>query len=121
MPDKYIRKVGATPRGRWSANQLQSAMNAVTDGSMGVREAANSFSIPKSTLIRRLRSNNAEKNSRLGPDSTLGAQAENKLANHIKKLQKFGFSPSRREVREMAYKLAKRMNIRHRFNENAGK
>lgn len=120
-PNTYTRKASARPRGLWTLDSLQAAMNAVTTGTMGVNEAANSFGIPKTTLKRRLKNNNVNKTSRLGPDSTLGEEAEEKLCNHIRKLQKFGFSPTRREVREIAFKLAVRLGIRHRFNEDEGK
>ncbi|KAF2882265.1 hypothetical protein ILUMI_23909 [Ignelater luminosus] len=87
---------------------------------MDVNETAKSFNIPKTALKRRIKSNNTEKCNRLGPYSTLGADAEEKLANHIKKLQKNGFSPTKQEVREMAYKVAVELGIKHWFNEIAG-
>lgn len=40
---------------------------------------------------------------------------------HIKKLQKFGFSPTRDTVCTMAYDLAKKMGIKHQFNNKSGK
>lgn len=119
MPNTYVRKASARPRGLWTSDDLQSAINAVTSSNMGVNEAAASFSIPKTTL-KWIIKNNTAKFKRLGPDSMLGVNAKEKLANHIKKLQRFGFSPTKQEVREMAYKLAVQLGIQNRFNQNEG-
>lgn len=121
MPNKYIRKRHVPERGNWTAQALNDAINAYKSGEMGVNEAAKAFGIPKTTFKRRLKSNNPEKSTRLGPDASLGSNAEQKLVNHIKKLQKSGFAPTRTEVRVMAYKLAKRLEIPNRFNKNENK
>lgn len=88
---------------------------------MGVTVAARTFQIPKSTLLRRLRTNNAAKEDRLGPPSLLGGDAERKLVGHIKKLQKTGFAPTRDEVRMIAFNLAERLGIKHNFDKDEGK
>lgn len=121
MPTVYKRKPSAKSRGVWTAQDLQNALAAVQSHEMGVNEAAIHYNIPKSTFKRRIKTGNAAKSSRLGPDSTLGEAAERKLANHIKKLQTSGFAPTRDEVRIMAYKLAEAMNIQHKFNKQQGK
>lgn len=87
---------------------------------MGINKAAKYFNIPKTTLLRRIKNSN-ETSDRLGPDSCLGKETEHKLVIHIKKLQKSGFAPTRREVRQMAYSLAKKMGITHKFNNEEGK
>ncbi|KAF2905844.1 hypothetical protein ILUMI_00332 [Ignelater luminosus] len=50
MPNTYIRKANAKPRGLWTSTDLQSAINEVKSGIMGVNKAAKSFNIPKTTL-----------------------------------------------------------------------
>ncbi|CAH1984760.1 unnamed protein product [Acanthoscelides obtectus] len=114
MPTEYKRK-GSVCRGEWSEQDLQQAIEAVQEGRVGVREAVRSFGVPYTTLRRRLRSGNHRKLP-LGPLSTLGQEIEVKLVNHIKKLQKFGFSPSRTTVRSMAFELAQKLNLPHKFN-----
>ncbi|CAH1988327.1 unnamed protein product [Acanthoscelides obtectus] len=114
MPTEYKRK-GSVCRGKWSEQDLQQAIEAVQEGRVGVREAVRSFGVPNTTLRRRLRSGNHRKLP-LGPVSTLGQENEIKLVNHIKKLQKFGFSPSRTTVRSMAFELAQKLNLPHKFN-----
>lgn len=60
---------------------------------MGVNEAARTYNVPATTLRRRKSKNNMTK-ERLGPSSTLGKEAEDKLVIHILKLQKTGFTPT---------------------------
>lgn len=115
MPTLYKRKEG-TRRGEWSQENLIKAANAVKENTMGVNEAAKAFSIPKTTLKRRLKKQSFEKGP-LGPTSVLGVEVENKLVTHIKKLQSVGFTPCRDSVRSMAYELAERMKIPHKFNK----
>lgn len=114
MPTYYKRKSNST-RGSWTEQSLQSAIDAVESGSMGVNAAARQFEIPASTLRRRLKQNNSKKVP-MGPASSLGEEIENKLVNHIKKLQKYGFAPTRSMVRTMAFRIAEQFNIKTAFN-----
>lgn len=116
MPTEYKRK-GTCSRAIWSEDTLLSAMEAVRSGNMGVNEAARQFQVPCTTLRRRLATGNTKKNS-LGPSSILGDKNERKIALHIKKMQKRGFSPTRNIVRRMAYQLAEQLKIKHTFNRN---
>lgn len=119
MPTFYKRKRDST-RGQWTEEDLKNAANAVKNENMSIRQASKTYGVPWSTLKRRLESNCFEKTP-LGPTSILGDTNENKLVKHIKKLQMFGFAPSRTEVRAMAYKLAEQLNIDHRFNQDSEK
>lgn len=94
-------------------------MCTVNVGLIGINEVLLSFSIPKTTLLRRIRNNNVQKRSRLGPDSCLGEETERKLATHRKKLQKNYFAPTRDEVRIAAYKLAEQMKIQHKNKDRS--
>ncbi|KAF2891850.1 hypothetical protein ILUMI_14323 [Ignelater luminosus] len=46
MPNTYICKANAKPRGLWTSNNLQSAINVVKSGIMGLNEAAENSSQP---------------------------------------------------------------------------
>lgn len=122
MPNKYTRKRNVVPRATWSADDLHLAITAVICNEMSLNEAAHSYNIPKTTLKRRIATNNLEKTDRLGPDGSLGKTTEEKLSMHIKKLQKQGFAPTRTEVRKIAFNLAELLGIRHKFkNGKAGR
>ena len=103
MPTFYVRKCPS--RGSWTQEDLNSAVDNISRGVMSTWEAAKNFKIPYRTLKRRIEKNNTEK-KRMGPDSFLGEEAENKLVTHIKKLQHYAFAPTATDVREMAFLLS---------------
>ncbi|XP_074036718.1 uncharacterized protein [Leptinotarsa decemlineata] len=86
---------------------------------MGVNEAARHFGIPQPTLRRRIRRGDFNKHG-LGPSCSLGYENEVKIKFHILKLKKAGFAPTRQTVREMAFRLADFMKIKHPFNKEKG-
>lgn len=114
MPRTYERR---TDRGSWTENDLQNAFKAVKQDGMTVYKASQTFNIPEKTLRRRLLKNDDKKHG-LGPKGVLGTEIEQKLANHIKKLQAAAFCPTVTEVRILAYKLAERYNLKHNFNRD---
>ncbi|XP_030762226.1 uncharacterized protein LOC115887043 [Sitophilus oryzae] len=91
MPTFYKRK-GTVNRATWSAEALQNAMNAVSTGTLGVNQAPREYGIPKTTLKNRIK---LQKSRSLGKQSCLNEEAELKLVSHIKKMQKYGFTPNR--------------------------
>lgn len=116
MPTFYKRK-GTVNRATWSAEALQNAMNAVSTGTLGVNQAAREYGIPKTTLKNRIKLQKSSKSRSLGKQSCLNEEAELKLVSHIKKMQKYGFTPNRDLVRSMAFELAEKLKIKHNFNK----
>lgn len=110
MPSIYKRK-GTSERGRWTAESLHSAKDAVANTIMGISKAAKEYAIPTTTLKRRIKSSNRAKTNRLRPESHLGDEAKKKLVSHILKLQKYGFAPDRDSVRRMTYELAEKLKL----------
>jgi hypothetical protein len=108
MPTKYKRKCPSP--GKWSEKQLNSAIQNVRDNNMTLGEASRAYGIPPRTLKRRIDTNNTVK-AGMRPSSIFGAESE-----HVIKLQQHGFSPTRLDVREMAFRLAERLQINHKFN-----
>lgn len=114
MPREYERK---SNRGEWTEQDLKAAFIAVQNEGMSVYAASKHYSIPERTLRRRIQKNDDTKHS-LGPKGVLGTDVERKLATHIKKLQAAAFSPTVTQVRILAYKIAERYNLKHRFNQD---
>ncbi|XP_039278770.1 uncharacterized protein LOC120350253 [Nilaparvata lugens] len=114
MPTFYKRK-GTSGRGEWTEDGLKNAVKAVEEKKMGVNAAATAFGVPKTTLKRRLKSQNFDKGS-MGKSSLLGIENEKKIVGHIKKLQSRGFTPTRDSVRSMAYYLAENLKLKHNFS-----
>lgn len=120
MPRVYKRKTSRATT--YTEESLRQAIEAVESKQLGVRAASRDYGIPLRTLVRRIQANNSVIGP-LGPHSHLGTDAETKLVDHIKKLQQRGFAPSRRDVQEMAFCLAEKLGVKHRFNtelERAG-
>lgn len=120
MPTFYKRK-GTVNRATWTAEALQNAIEAVSSRTLGVNRAAEEFGIPKTTLKNRIKNQKTSKSRSLGKSSCLNEEAEAKLVRHIKKLQKFGFTPDRDSVRTMAFELAEKLQVKHPFNKTKGK
>lgn len=114
MPLVYKRKVNST-RAKWTEEQLKAALQDIYAKKISIRKASKTYNIPDTTLRRHIKGKNDTK-SALGSPSSLGEQNENKLVTHIKKLQAHGFAPTRAEVCRMAYQLAEKYQIKHKFN-----
>ena len=107
-----------TPKqGKWKAEAMLSAQKAVSEGKIGVREAAKQYGVPKSTLSRRINK---------GIPSTLPATRppvfsmddENQLVRHIKDLESQGFGIGVQSVCKLAYEMAEHAGMKHRFNHD---
>ncbi|KAB0799206.1 hypothetical protein PPYR_07086 [Photinus pyralis] len=112
MPTVYTKKCPS--RGKWTEEMLRTAVQSVSDGT-DINEAARIYNIPLRTLKRRIEKKNFTK-GRMGPASLLGEEGEKKMVQHIKRLQERGFTPTRLDVREMAFRLAEKLKIPHKFD-----
>lgn len=106
-----------TDRGKWSAENLKLAINAVKSGFETIRGAARDNGIPERTLRRHISANNEIKKC-LGKKPELGAEVETKLALHAIKLQKSGFALTEKVLRQLAYRLAVKLKKKTTFGKN---
>lgn len=113
MPTKYRRR--STNRGNYSEDNLKLAIQAVKNGST-ISGASKNYGIPRKTLERKIKTN-VSTTGKMGPDSMLGEANENKLAQHIKKAQKYGFPMTVSDVRKLAYNFAESLHVEHKFNK----
>lgn len=116
MPTEYKRK--NSNRGNYTEENLRRAIEAVRNGS-SVNGASKNYGIPRKTLERKIK-NNLSTTGKMGPDSMLGEANENKLVQHIKKAQKYGFPMTVPDVRKLAYNYAESLQINHKFNKEKG-
>lgn len=117
MVGHYKRK---STRQSWDPLQMQRAIEAVQNGEMGWLRASRSFDVPQATLRRRATDKNKRvKANKLGLgrfEVTFNAELERDLVEHIKTLESMLFGLSCDDVRSLAYQLAERNGIPHRFN-----
>ena len=93
-------------------------MEKVKSKEMGVNECSRMYNIPSRTLRRHIQTGMCK--IPLGRSPTLNVEHEKLIVEHIKKkLEKVGFAPDRKDIREMAYQFAEKLNIKHPFSETS--
>lgn len=110
-------------RQSWSPEDMQRAIEAAVSKQMGWLKASKTFNVPRNTLRRRVAGNNKVlKGSSVG---FLGgslplfrSEIESEMVEHVKTLEArfFGLTPT--DLRKLAYQLATKLNLKHRFNQD---
>ena len=99
---------------------MLNAVKEVQENKIGMRTAARMWSVPKSSLQRRLKGKVAMP-KRLGRHEVLGHKAEKELVYHLLKLESRGFGLTVDDVRHLAYQFAELNGIEHSFNSASQK
>jgi hypothetical protein len=84
-------------QGCWSSENLEKAMNAITDRGMKIREAARAYGIPMSSLRDHLYGRT--KTRQRGKQPTLKPDEEKKIVDYIFKMQDLGHPLTPGELR----------------------
>ncbi|XP_055863191.1 uncharacterized protein LOC129922189 [Biomphalaria glabrata] len=112
-------------RGRastWSPEDLQKALEALRN-KYGLNEVSRLYGIPKPTLKRHLDGKNKFANGNVvqrGRMTVLPAELENELVSHINQLEGMLFGLTRNDIRCLAYQIAEKNGLSHRFNKTEG-
>lgn len=61
MPRAYVRKVGGRPYQNYDVETLDKAVNAVLKTNISIRQAAEQFQVPKSTISDNLKAHKSNK------------------------------------------------------------
>ncbi|XP_022111738.1 chromatin assembly factor 1 subunit A-like [Acanthaster planci] len=100
------KKKSWTPKqGKWQSNAMASAYTAVTEGRLGIREAAKQYGVPKSTLSRRIRKGIPSSLPATRPP-VFSMADEDELVRHLKDLESQGFGIGLQAVCKLAYEMA---------------
>lgn len=108
------RHVRTTEKAKWTSEQLKAAITAIQNG-RAIREVAKSFGIPRSTIQKRMKTNNTGAPS-MGRHSVFDGEQEKTLADHAIYLSKLFYGISRNEIKNCAYHFAERNNMKCPFN-----
>ena len=113
---------------KWTANNMQQAIEAVRAKEMGLKRASHQFGVPCSTLQRRCRKDASAEESAV---KTLGRfrvaftpLMEMELVKHVKDMDAVLFGFTAVQLRKIAFEFAELNNIEHQFNrekKEAGK
>ena len=109
-------------RAQWTQEQMQNAINAVNDGELSQRDAADRFRIPRRTLRNHIKSGKIEK--KLGRSAVLTKEQEDQFSQRIIRLCEIGLPLTPILVRRSVFKFCVDNNITHPFpvaKEVAGK
>lgn len=123
MVSKYKRK---TTRQSWNEDSMMRAIEAVKKKEMGWLKASKIFGVPQATLRRRAEGGKnklfrgCEKG--LGRfQTTFSSETEKELLSHLQLLESRGFGLTPTDVRTLAYQLAEKNGLQHRFNNETQK
>lgn len=119
----------STNRGNWTETEMKTAVNAVLEDKIDMREAARRYGVPKSTLYDYVKGIREGKELKFKPKlgrftPTFPEELENALVNHIKKLDSMLMPLTKKEFLETVFKLAEAKGLSHTFNnetKQAGK
>ena len=112
---------------KWSEEDMDNALTAFRKNQLGLNECCRQFNVPKATFKRRLSDSNKHikgSTKRAGVITTLPAELEADLVEHVLRLEACFFGITRRDVMNLAYQLVEKNKIYHRFNntlQRAGK
>lgn len=119
MVGNYRRK---TNRQSWSKNAMQRAIDVVNSGEAGWLKVSKLYGVPQATLWRRVQNKNLFANGinkwlrRF--QTTFNADLEREIVDHIKLLEFRLFGLTSTDLRKLAYDLADKNGIEHRYNTN---
>ncbi|XP_023011872.2 uncharacterized protein [Leptinotarsa decemlineata] len=115
-------------RQQWDKDSMAQAILAIQEKKMGFLKASKTFGVPKTTLIRLSQKSNMPLkeviNIKLGRKATLPPELETDLADYVLHMEESGFGLTRRDIKLLAYQLAEKNNLTHKFskeNQLAGK
>ena len=121
MSRKYQRK---TEQQNWSEERMAAAIEAVLEKKMSLRKESEAFGILLTTLHRKIEKSRQKKlqpvqaaKKILGCYRTTFTHAqEQELVKHLFLLEQRMFGVSLTDLRKLAFELAQKSNIPHRYN-----
>lgn len=99
---------------RWKNEDMEEALTKLSQGVIGFNEAHRKYGIPKPTLRRHFKGLN--KNVKFGRPKDMSENMEQELVAHVLKLEASFFGLTATDLRRLAYQLAEKYNLPHRFN-----
>lgn len=104
-------------KANWTEDDLKRAIEAVKNG-VSKKKAPKDFSIPRSTLRDRLKSNESFE-PLLGRKPVFNLDQEKQIADHIVSLAKMFYGVTMSELQRLAFDLTKKNGVKHNFNRDS--
>lgn len=103
----------------YTTENLQRALQAIRDEGRKIREVGRCFSIPESTLRKKLLETRPIP-TRLGRKAVFSKELETELKEYILILAKLFYGVTPTELRRLVFRYAEEKKIRHNFNKQKG-
>lgn len=120
LTNPYYRR--KTDRGKWSAQDMLEAAQKVRDKELSLRQAAEQYNVPKSTLERRVTNKNKivkENEKYLGRyRKVFSDEQEEEIVDYILEMEKRFFGITYKELRQLAFDFASANGIPNNFNKD---
>lgn len=107
---------------KWSQDELERALTVYRQGICGLNECSRRYGISKPTLKRHLENKNIVANDNVihrGRLTTLGKDFEDSIAAYVLRMESLLFGVTTKDVRRLAFDLAQKHRIKHKFNAEA--
>lgn len=115
MVRNYVRK---SNRGKgYTEESFEIALSAIKSGQMTLYRASKVYKIPIATLHDHLKGRRGQKSSSYGRPQDIPQHEEEKLANGLRTMEKWGFGLSRKEVLQTVADYVKENNIKTQFKD----
>lgn len=121
MPRKKLGRENRGLRQKWRPEDMVNAITAVRSKKKSLNEAARFFNVPKTTLLRKVKSHlGAETvaNQRMGRETIFPPELEQKLVQYCLLMENTFHGLTRNDIRKLAYQLAAKNNILHKFRQD---
>lgn len=121
MVRKYARK---TTRQNWSKESMKKAVQAIIEGTMGYKKAAQQFKVPQTTLERYVAKAKRDvgsnfKIAQLGSARNVFTEAQElEIVKYVKEMESRLFGFTMRELRKFVYQLAVANGVANRFSKD---
>ncbi|XP_070529630.1 tigger transposable element-derived protein 1-like [Cardiocondyla obscurior] len=99
----------------WSKQDMDAAIQKYNEGTVKFNEVCRMYGIPKPTFRRHLKGLNSHK--RIGRPRDLTDEMEKELVRHILELESRFFGLTIKDLRHLAFQLAEKYKLPHRFNK----
>lgn len=119
MVRTYVR---TTERQKWDENAMNMAVEAVLSSQMGLLKAATQYNVPRSSLERYVKKSKDNPDYKIDKSdgkfkNVFTPEQEEELVSYLKMMESRLFGLTMKELRSLAYDLAEKNGLSHRFNQ----
>lgn len=115
MPSSYVKKVRPKKMSQYDQSVLDEAVQAVKEGRLSVRAAAEQYGIPKSTLQDRVNDTHGKTHGR---PTVLSAEEEDYIVNMLKQCGDWGFPLTQVDLQMFVKHYLDKKGVTTRFKDN---